>query len=1022
MSETPTESVDPFAAVAASISGDPVSHLLHERALSPPIRPGLLGHLDRYEIIEMLGEGGMGVVLLARDPATSARVAIKLLKPALTCNTDLIHRFRTEATHMQGLSHPNILKILEVPERPGCPYVVLPYMQRGSLARRIREAGALDSATTMRIAKQIAEALTFAHKKGIIHRDLKPANVLLGDGGEAHLADFGLGRTTVVNESIIDVRRQSVEGTPAYMAPEIAAGEAGDFRRDIYAFGALLYEMLTGRPPYSGATAQEVIQKVQAGPPEAILEVNPKASAALARIAEGAMARELRDRYAHMADVLADLERVNQGKEPLGPHGQPGPGSQLLRRIGLQPTFRTQVVALIGMVCILSVLLAYYVGRTRFPDTFGTSGLQQGNDNQTPKTEPEMIPTSSRPNAWLEKSRFPSAVPRDMPGVAVLDGKIYIVGGSAGGPLNTVDLYDPGKNVWETRAPMPTARYALGLVECKGKLYALGGRLAQNTAQTSCTGIVEQYDPATDTWTELAPLSQARQELAAVSTDGRIYAIGGDVSGASTWANEEFDPSRNSWTTKAHIPIELQTRSAAAAFQGRIFLFGGFEKGGKPSNRVFIYNPAQDAWIDGSPMRAPQSRHGVCELSSKIYVAGGRQGPNASLNSVLAYDPLLEQWDAPLPDLPERRENGDLVAVGGRLYWVDGSKGTIHESTPRTTPSLSDVWRTEPLDEGDYVGEWTGIGVDSADRLHISTYKSRHLFYLTNAGGSWQKTTVDTRRDEQGRDSRLVVDKADKIHIVYTLGRERQHSQDLAYATNAVGAWQCETIDRNTGKSGLAVDSAGHAHIAYVGHADPQRTVLKYATNSGGSWRLSTVGTPAGVGEAVSLCLDSSDKLHIAYCDGTTGALQYTTNRTGSWQVFPVDREGNVGQDASIACEPHGHVHISYYDTRKADLKYATDSSRQWQCYLVDEVGDVGGWNSLILDKDGGVRITYYDGSRSRLKHAAKSNGSRDWSFAVLSSADRGFFPSSAIDSKGHIHIAHDRGIGMLGHTTNAPQ
>jgi sugar lactone lactonase YvrE len=166
------------------------------------------------------------------------------------------------------------------------------------------------------IASQIAEALRYAHQRGIIHRDLKPANILLAANDKACLADFGLART-VFNDSIVDVESRQGEGTAPYMSPAVAAGNAEDTRCDIYAFGAVLYEMLTGEPPYKGQT-REILSKIVAGPPKSIATLNPKADKGLVTVAEGAMARELRDRYADMTDVLTDLERIKEGKTPAG--------------------------------------------------------------------------------------------------------------------------------------------------------------------------------------------------------------------------------------------------------------------------------------------------------------------------------------------------------------------------------------------------------------------------------------------------------------------------------------------------------------------------------------------------------------------------------------------------------------------------------------------------------------------------------------------------------------------------------
>jgi serine/threonine protein kinase len=306
---------------AMSISLDPAEGLLRTGVLEQPSHPGILANLGRYEILRIVGIGGMGVVLLARDPAQKAQVAIKLLKPEFLYNPTAVHRFLVEAHHMEKLDHPHILKVTEVCERTAGPYFVMPYLEKGSLAKILQTGRPLDEGFVQKIAIQIAQAIDYAHSRGIIHHDLKPGNILLDRDGNAYLADFGLVRT-VFNDSIVDVQRTSCEGTAAYMSPGVAAGNVEDTRCDIYAFGSVLYEMLTGWPPYEGQTSQEILKKIISGPPVSIHEINPQAPEGLVRVTECAMARELRNRYTTMADVVADLDRVEHNQNPFGPHDQ----------------------------------------------------------------------------------------------------------------------------------------------------------------------------------------------------------------------------------------------------------------------------------------------------------------------------------------------------------------------------------------------------------------------------------------------------------------------------------------------------------------------------------------------------------------------------------------------------------------------------------------------------------------------------------------------------------------------------
>ena len=314
--DAPKENQPPFMPPVSSFTG-PVGELIAQRMLSPPPRPGLLAVVDHFEILRLLGGGGMGIVLLARDSATGREVAIKLVKSDLVTNQHAVHRFLKETGHLKRLVHTNIVPVEEISDRPEGPYFVMPYFEKGSLASRIKPGQPLDTESILDIAIQVAEGLSFAHRSGIIHRDLKPANILLGAGGRVCLADFGLART-MFNDTIVDVESRQLEGTAPYVSPAIAAGDAEDTRCDIYSFGALLYEMLTGQPPYQGRGTKEILDQILAGPPKPITSLNPGADRGLIMVAEGCMARELRDRYADMRDVLKDLHRVQMQQAPFG--------------------------------------------------------------------------------------------------------------------------------------------------------------------------------------------------------------------------------------------------------------------------------------------------------------------------------------------------------------------------------------------------------------------------------------------------------------------------------------------------------------------------------------------------------------------------------------------------------------------------------------------------------------------------------------------------------------------------------
>jgi sugar lactone lactonase YvrE len=380
----------------SSIQG-PIGELIAQGMLSAPLRPGVLAVLDRFEILRELGRGGMGVVLLGRDPATGQEVAIKLVRADLAGDPRARQRFVKEAGHLKRLRHASVVPVLEISDRPRGPYFVMPYFEKGSLASRLKPEQPLGREDILEVALPVAEGLNFAHRRGIIHRDLKPANLLLGPGGGVCLADFGLARS-LFNDTLLEVESRQWEGTAPYMSPAVAAGEAEDTRCDIYAFGALLYEMLTGHPPYQGQRTKEILDQIRAGPPKPITSLNPKADRGLAAIATDAMARELRDRYAEMQDILADLDRVRQGRPPIGPHGAGRKARPMLLRVGRVGRILWVPACLAG-VAALGWMLWRTPGLTghRAPDKGFDKGSDKGLASPAPGLTGQRAPATGPP-------------------------------------------------------------------------------------------------------------------------------------------------------------------------------------------------------------------------------------------------------------------------------------------------------------------------------------------------------------------------------------------------------------------------------------------------------------------------------------------------------------------------------------------------------------------------------------------------------------------------------------------------
>ncbi|HVO41392.1 MAG TPA: serine/threonine-protein kinase, partial [Aggregatilineales bacterium] len=215
--------------------------------------------LGQYEIVEMLGEGGMAAVYRARQQSIRREVAIKVIKPHLIQMDEFVKRFRREAETIASLSHPHILKLFDYGQQDDIVYIVMELLTGGNLQLLIRKR-ALTPQQTGRYLEQIASALDHAHRKGIIHRDLKPANVLLNGDGDAILTDFGLAKIMEGEGSTVTQTGTTV-GTPTYMSPELWTGRPVDSRADVYALGIMLFEMLAGQPPFQGDSAFALMHK-----------------------------------------------------------------------------------------------------------------------------------------------------------------------------------------------------------------------------------------------------------------------------------------------------------------------------------------------------------------------------------------------------------------------------------------------------------------------------------------------------------------------------------------------------------------------------------------------------------------------------------------------------------------------------------------------------------------------------------------------------------------------------------------
>src|SRR5437660_7391605 len=279
-------------------------------------------HIDRYEVVSLLGSGGMGEVYLAHDEKLDRRIALKLLPSHFTTNEDRLRRFQQEARAASALNHPNIITIHELGEVDGQQFIATEFVESETLRERLK-CGPLNLPETLDIAIQIAGALAAAHKARIVHRDIKPENIMLRLDGYLKVLDFGLAKLTEEHKPTTQVQAAEnvnvssglLMGTVKYMSPEQAQGLQVDARSDIFSFGVVLYEMLTGRAPFKGEDTSRLVRSILKDQPRRLTEYALDAPEELQRIISKALSKNRAKRYHTAEDLLVDLKTLRQQVE-----------------------------------------------------------------------------------------------------------------------------------------------------------------------------------------------------------------------------------------------------------------------------------------------------------------------------------------------------------------------------------------------------------------------------------------------------------------------------------------------------------------------------------------------------------------------------------------------------------------------------------------------------------------------------------------------------------------------------------
>ncbi len=365
--------------------------------LEPSDNPAMIGRLGEYEILEMIGRGGMGVVLRGYQRELSRYVAVKVMAPHYASHGAARKRFAREAQAAAAVVHPHVVAIHSVDAKAKLPYLVMPYVAAKSLQARIDDDGPLELKEILRIGKQAAEGLAAAHAQGLVHRDIKPANILLEDDvGRVLLTDFGLARA--VDDATM-TRSGVIAGTPQYMSPEQAHGQAIDHRADLFSLGSVLYAMCAGHPPFRAETTMGILRRICEETPRPVCEVNPDVPDWLEWIIERLHAKDPDDRIqsaAEVAELLGNcLAHVQQ------PTVVSLPNSLIDARVKKRKSNRRpRVLAWFGSITVacLVVLMLVISINNRFTDDDRVTPQTPTNDavsrNDAPTTVDPSLPSA----------------------------------------------------------------------------------------------------------------------------------------------------------------------------------------------------------------------------------------------------------------------------------------------------------------------------------------------------------------------------------------------------------------------------------------------------------------------------------------------------------------------------------------------------------------------------------------------------------------------------------------------------
>jgi serine/threonine protein kinase len=383
----------------------------------------------RYEVEELVGHGGMSSVYKARDALLERHVALKILHEQYSNDEDFVERFKREARSVAQLQHPNIVTVIDRGEEDGRQFIVFEYIEGENLKEHVVRKGRLDVSEALEIADEVARGLAFAHGQGLIHRDVKPQNVLLNGDGRAKVTDFGIARTLDVDGM---TQTGTILGTSNYIAPEQASGQPVDAHSDVYALGAVLYELLAGEVPFPGESFVAVAMKHMHEPAPNLLDVRRDVPLRVAAAVDRALEKDPEQRFPTMDAFAAELEAclAELDQEPDGDKTMVIPSARRAAHRRKQVSRWPIVIGLLAALAIAAIVIGLIAaGGTnnggapaadKRVEVSGVTSYDPFGDNKEEHSAAAFNITDGNPTTYWSTERYNDAPSLGKPGVGVV--------------------------------------------------------------------------------------------------------------------------------------------------------------------------------------------------------------------------------------------------------------------------------------------------------------------------------------------------------------------------------------------------------------------------------------------------------------------------------------------------------------------------------------------------------------------------------------------------------------------------